>query len=357
MAVLKLKYIHRFRDRHGKQRYYFRRQGYQQVPLRGLPGSSEFMADYQAALAGEIGGRRQIGGRGVVAGTIAAAAVGYLSSVDFLSLSEGTRKLRRRAVDRFRREYGDKPVRSLQAHHIKAMMAAKIETPNAANFLVQTIHWLMKYSMEMEWRKDDPTIGIKKIEVESEGFHSWSEEEIAIFESCWPVGSKQRLAFDLLLHTGQRSGDVRRMNRSQVKDGVVSIKQHKTGAWVFIPIAKELQRSLNHVPSTQFVWLLTRSGEPFSEKGFSNYIVKAAHTAGLPQGCSAHGLRKAAAVRLAEAGCTNHEIMSITGHKTMQEVERYTRAVRQAGLARSAVAKVALAREARADEQPDNTEA
>lgn len=347
MTVLKLKYVHRFRDRHGKVRHYFRRAGYNRVPLRGPPGSTEFMADYQAALAGDIGGRRQIGSGRVIVGTVAAAAVGYLMSVDFLALSKGTQNVRRRAVDRFRLEHGDKPVRSLQTHHIKAMMAERVDTPNAANYLIQTIRWLMKYSVEMGWRRDDPTIGIKKIAIDSDGFHSWSEEEITQFEAFWPVGKKQRLAFDLLLHTGQRSGDVRNMNRSQIKSGVMHVRQEKTGAWVYVPVTAELQRSLDGVASDQMIWLLTRTGEQFSEKGFSNYISRAAALAGLPKGCSAHGLRKAAAVRLAEAGCSNHEIMSITGHKTMHEVERYTRAVRQAGLAKEAMAKVALAREAR----------
>jgi len=45
--------------------------------------------------------------------------------------------------------------------------------------------------------------------------------------------------------------------------------------------------------------------------------------------CSAHGLRKAAARRLAEAGCTEHEIAAITGHASLREVQRYTKAADQ----------------------------
>ncbi|MFX6357469.1 tyrosine-type recombinase/integrase, partial [Acinetobacter baumannii] len=53
--------------------------------------------------------------------------------------------------------------------------------------------------------------------------------------------------------------------------------------------------------------------------------------------CKAHGLRKAAARRLAEAGCSASEIAAITGHKTLAEVERYTRAADQERLARQAI--------------------
>jgi integrase len=83
----------------------------------------------------------------------------------------------------------------------------------------------------------------------------------------------------------------------------------------------------------------TKYGKPRSEKGFSNWISDAARAAGVA-GCSAHGLRKSAARRLAEAGCTVHEIMAITGHRSLKEVERYTRAVEQRASADAAMLKV-----------------
>src|SRR5207247_11179099 len=59
--------------------------------------------------------------------------------------------------------------------------------------------------------------------------------------------------------------------------------------------------------------------------------------AGLPH-CSAHGLRKAAARVLAEAGCTAHEIGAITGHSSLAELVRYTKAADQRRLAEAAMA-------------------
>ncbi|MCK8784152.1 tyrosine-type recombinase/integrase [Roseomonas sp. NAR14] len=85
---------------------------------------------------------------------------------------------------------------------------------------------------------------------------------------------------------------------------------------------------------------MTRQGEAFTGPGFSNWFVDCARAAGLPKGCCPHGLRKAAARRLAEARCTVHEIKAVTGHTTLKEVERYTRAADQERLAVAAIARI-----------------
>jgi integrase len=61
----------------------------------------------------------------------------------------------------------------------------------------------------------------------------------------------------------------------------------------------------------------------------------------LPAACSVHGLRKAACRRLAEAGCSASEIAAISGHSTLSEVGRYTKAADQARLARNAMGRIA----------------
>ena len=180
---------------------------------------------------------------------------------------------------------------------------------------------------------------VRKLRYRSDGFHTWSEQEIAKFEQHWPIGTRQRLAFDLLLYTGQRSADVRVMTAGQVQSGYISLRQSKTDGALEIPIHPALAASLAARKDNHLVLVTTQSGKPRSEKGFSNWISDAAKAAGIP-GCSAHGLRKSAARRLAEAGCTVHEIMAITGHKSIKEVERYTRAVEQRASADAAMLKV-----------------
>ena len=59
----------------------------------------------------------------------------------------------------------------------------------------------------------------------------------------------------------------------------------------------------------------------------------------LPE-CTAHGLRKTIARRLAEAGASPHQIMAITGHQTLEEVMRYTATVNRPNLASEAMDKL-----------------
>jgi integrase len=103
-----------------------------------------------------------------------------------------------------------------------------------------------------------------------------------------------------------------------------------------------LQTVLDATPSEHLTFLVTEFGKPFAPAGFGNWFRDQCNEAGLPKHCSAHGLRKAACRRLAEAGCTAHQIAAISGHASLREVERYTKAVDQARLAKDAIKKEQL---------------
>jgi hypothetical protein len=127
------------------------------------------------------------------------------------------------------------------------------------------------------------------------------------------------------------------MTWSDFVDDTIRVAQQKTAAKLAIPIHGALQRELAVTNHNHETILATAYGKRFSLKGFGNMISNAIKEAGLPKRCKAHGLRKAAARRLAEAGCSASEIAAITGHKTLAEVERYTRAADQERLARQAM--------------------
>ena len=116
--------------------------------------------------------------------------------------------------------------------------------------------------------------------------------------------------------------------------------QLKTGAKLWIPIHPNLRAVLDTWPRKHVMILTTTWGKPFSSAGYGNWMSEAIRGAGLPKRCVLHGLRKAAARRLAEAGCTEKEVASITGHKTLKEVERYTRAASRRRLAHTAVTRL-----------------
>jgi integrase len=121
-----------------------------------------------------------------------------------------------------------------------------------------------------------------------------------------------------------------------VTDDLISVQQDKTGTKLMIPINPMLRLSLASVPRTNMTFLITERGAPFTPAGFGNWFRKQCDLAGLAK-CSAHGLRKAAATRLADAGCSANQIAAITGHKSLSEVAHYTRAADQERLARQAL--------------------
>ena len=335
MANLSLKFVQAFVDRHGRARHYYRRPGFKRVALPGLPGSAEFMAAY--AEAGETPAP-PVGLRQIRPGTINALAVSYFNSAAFRKLAPTTQASYRGFIDRLCEEDGDKPVAGLQRKHIVAKMDQRT-APVAANALLKMLRVLMKHAVDTGFRQDNPARDVSPIRVKSEGNHSWTEEEIAQFEAAHPIGSPERLAFALLLHTGQRRGDVIRMGPQHIRDGFLHVKQAKTGAELWIPLTPQLQEIIAASPVNQLAFIVSELGKPYTATGFSNRFRKDCDKAGLPH-CTAHGLRKAAARRLAEAGCTEHEIKSITGHASLKEVVRYTKGVNQRRLAMVAMEKV-----------------
>jgi integrase len=343
MTKIRLKYVHEFRDRHGKVRRYARLPRRPKVSLPGLPGSAEFMDVYQAALAGEAP-RVEIGASRTKPGTVDAAVVSLYGSVSFVNLAPATQRMRRNVYERFRRDHGDKRIALLQRRHIADMVAAKAaEAPAAARNFLHIIRALMQHCQSIGMIDDDPTIGIKAVKVRSGGIVTWLEADIAKFEAKHPVGSRARLALALLLYTAQRRSDVIRMGRQHIRDGAIHLTQRKTGAALAIPIHQDLAAVIDATPSQHLTFLVTRDGSPFADAGFGNLFREWCNEAGLPKQCSAHGLRKAACRRLAEAGCSALEIMSISGHASLREVQRYCAAADQARMAGSAMATVTMA--------------
>jgi integrase len=321
---IKLPFIQEFMAR-GKPFYYFRKRGCARVRLPGLPSSAEFMATYQAALAASAP-RTDIGVRRIKPGTIAALVSAYFRSTEFEhNIAATTRQNRRAILERFRAEHGDKPVDKLKPEHVPLLLVGK-QGFAKRNFM-KALRPLMKFAVSILMIAENPTDGIKVAAPKSQGGHrAWDDDQIAAFRQHHAIGSRARRAFELLLNTGQRRGDVIKMGRQHFRDGVLHVKQEKTGTSLTIPIFPELQEVLDLIPSDHppFAPILTvRGGAPFGPSVFSAWFRKVCDQAGL-RGVSAHGLRKAACRRLAEAGCTAHEIMSISGHKTLDEVRRYT---------------------------------
>jgi len=338
MSSIRIRFVQAWVDREGRAHHYFRRRGFERVPLPGLPGSPEFMRAYEAALGSTpvpIGAARS------KPGSVAAAIASYFGSAAFRHLAPTTQQVRRAVLEAFKREHGDKMIRAMPRKFIAALLDAM--EPTAARNWRNAIRALVRHCIKIELLDDDPTAGIKLQPIKGDGIHTWTETEISRFESVHQIGSRERLAFALGLHTGQRRGDVIRMGRQHIRGDLLHVTQQKTGKALAIPLHPELQAILDTVPATQMTFVQTLRGKPYQPKAFTQWFAEACDKAGLSSACTFHGLRKAFCRRRAEAECTVHEIAAGSGHGSLREVERYTKAADQLKLARAAMARTMAA--------------
>jgi integrase len=340
MTRIKLRYVNEFIDRHGKVRRYFRRPGGRSLPLPGLPGSIEFMAAYQAALA--VASSPPPSSRHVVRGSFAEIAAGYFRSASFANLSPSSQRLYRIALKPILEAHGRRLVRDLPRaaarNVIEAIGAAR---PGMANLTRAVLSNVMAYAIATGERTDNPFAGLERYRLGTH--HTWTDAEIAQFERRWRLGTRERLAFALLLYTGQRGSDVVKMVRGDIVEGRIRVSQDKarkgTTNELMIPIHPALARALQAGPVVGMQHLITDvRGRPL--RRLTALIEAAVQRAGLPPHCVAHGLRKAALRRLAEHGSTTKEIAAMSGHRSLAEIERYTARADQARLAQSAVSKL-----------------
>jgi integrase len=283
--------------------------------------ASEFMEAYQRALEGP---QVPIGATRTKAGSVNAAIIGYYDSKMFFgSLAPSTQTTRRQILERFRTDHGDKPIALLPKKFI-VLTIGKLKPSVAINWL-SAIRHLMQYAVSANLCEVDPTQGIKLKAPKSDGIYTWSEQDVAAYEAAHGVGTKARLALALGLYTGQRRADVLRMGRQHIHNGMLSVKQQKTGVELRIPVHPDLRAIIDATPGGHLTFLVTRTGKPYAGDNFSEQFRAWCRAARLPEKCSFHGLRKAACRRLAEAGCSVNEIAAVSGHATLREVQRYTR--------------------------------
>jgi integrase len=314
----------------------FRRAGFSTY-ISGTPWSEDFMRQYAAALDGVKAQAAEAGSDRTTPGSINALCVAYYRSTDFANLKPSTQAQRRNVIEKFRAEHGTKPIKGLGRNHISDLIKAKAETPEAANHLLKVLRVMLAYAVSLEMIAVNPAVGVKKYRKRGDGFHLWSEDEIAQFEARHPIGTKARAALAIMLYTAQRRGDIIRMGWQHLVGDEITVKQQKTGITLVIPIHPKLRQVLEALPRSNMTFLMTERGAPFTNAGFGNWWRDQCNLAGLPQ-CSAHGLRKAATVRLIEAGCTDEQAMAITGIRSASVLKIYKRGADQRRLARQALA-------------------
>jgi integrase/recombinase XerD len=351
-----LQYVHAFRDRHGKLRHYFRRPGFKQIPLSGAPGSVGFMETYHAALAGLTAPRTYIGASRTQPGTLNAAIVAYYASKSFTDgLALDTQRMRRNILERFRTRHGDKQMALLQRVHIVKLLEPM--KPHAQKNWLKTIRGLMAFAVVNNMRADDPSEGVKATRTaKSIGNMTWLEPQIAMYREHHKLGTVPRLALELMLNLAARRHDAHVLGQQHIRDGRLCWRPHKTlrstNRMLKVRIIPEFQAALDAMPRLQNVltFLTTDHGKPFASAGaFGNKFADWCKAAGLkPVLCDdgrirsfrAHGLRKAALRALAHAGCSGSEMMNVSGHSSLAQLQEYLDEVEQERMADAAMEKL-----------------
>lgn len=331
--------LKRLKDRHGRLRIYLRVPGGKLVPLPTDEGSPAFREAYEAAVAG-CPSSPELASPCIAPRSIAALVVAYQQSPEWAALASSTKQSTRLILKRLVLEHGDRPVASMRPEHVRALIRQRSSTPAAANRLRKVLRRLMWLAIELSWRQDNPTRDTRPLGYEKREIATWSEDDITRFCDRWPLGTREHLALALLLFTGQRQSDVVRMGTQHLRDGGIEVQQKKTGTRLWVPVHPDLATAIAAHPSGSDVFLVTAAGKPFTVAGIGNWLRDARAAAGMSPEMSPHGLRKAAARRLSEAGCSALEIQSITGHRSLRELEVYVREVNQRRLAGQAMSRL-----------------
>jgi integrase len=334
---LALKYIWEDTDRHGNVRVYVAVPGRKKVRIRETPGTPEFLAAYEDAVEGVTPQPRS------QRGTFGYVCKAYYASKVFQALDAATQDWRRQVLDKICEKHGTKPVKLMQSKHVEAL---RDEMPTAitGNHRLKGLKALFKWAVAAGEAPHNPAAGVERLKVTSGGHKTWTLDEIQQYEEHHPVGTKPRLALDLLRYTTCRREDVTRLGPQHARNGRIVYTQakneHRKPVHMSIPIHPELQKSIDATPTTHLVFVPNEWGKAFTPDSFSSWFRKQCAAAGLPRHCTPHGVRKFTSTDLAERGATAHEIQSLTGHTTLAQVEVYTAAANRKHLADSAMEKL-----------------
>lgn len=341
--------VSNFTDRHGKIRWRWRKTGYPTYYFRNPPDTAGFKEELAAC---EAGAPIRAGEGRCVPRSVGDLVARYYGSTNFNRGGVDDQQRRRLLIESFRVPFADDLVANFRWNHIEAILAARAKKvtnergrlvggPQASLSLRKQLRRLFAYAKRLEWISENPVDDAERIAApKTGGFYSWTEADIAQYQAHHLLGTKARLALEIMLWTGQRRGDARLLGADHMKAGEINYRQGKTGTDLWLPAAPQLLDAIRAMQPTGFkTYLVTEYGKPFSRAGFGNKMREWCDSAGLPR-CTAHGLRKAMARRLAEGGESQQAIKAVGGWKGDTEVAIYTASADQRRLATGAIGRV-----------------
>ena len=277
-------------------------------PLRGEPGTPEFVASYNEAAARKATGPQ---------GTILSLLQGYQQSTDFLDRRERTKTDYKQKIKQIEARFGDFPLAALSDRRTRGLFMEwrdqlALTSRRQADYAWQVLALILQWALDRGTITHNPCarggrlyrsgVRIEKI---------WTDEQEAAFLSSAPA--HLHLPLLLGLWTAQREGDLLCLPWANYDGATIKLKQSKTGTRVMIPVGAPLKAALDANRKQSPLILLNSRGQPWTSHAFQAAFGTAARKAGIV-GLTFHDLRGSAITRLALAGCSEPEIATLSGH-------------------------------------------
>lgn len=320
--------------------YHYFRRGRLRAKLHYAPGTPAFWAEYARLLASE-----EVKRENYENGTIGKLLEDYRRSPKYLRLAPETRSYYERQIDwlsslaKFR-------VEEVQRRHLYAFRDHLASTPRTADQFIQVMSVVFQFAVKRDLIQKNPAADIERLNEEPISYVPWSFDECARFETAYAEGAVPvcfMTAYLLGRYIGQRRGDILALTWSAWDGAALTVLPRKTrrkkGTQTFvIPAHTELRAHLEQIREERSSLYLVPApmNGSWNPRNFSKAFRATLDRIGLADR-HLHGLRHLAASSLAEAGCSEHLIMSVTGHATSEMVQRYTRGANQATMAQAAI--------------------
>jgi integrase len=330
-------YIHREVTRHGKTIWYFRKGMGKRIRLPGVFGSPEFNAAYDAAAMGKEPDKKSTTPQTKLRWLVDR----YYESGRFHALRDNTRRNHRLMLEGVCKTGRDLNFRAITAADIKAGIVRREKTPNMAAAYISVMRALFAFAKDSNWLTENPVRDdIKAAAIKTDGYHTWTVEEVEQYQAHHLVGTQARLALDIMLYTGLRRSDAIVFGRQHIRNGVITFRTRKTGAEITLPLLPPLAKSIEAAPTGDLIFLFNSREQAWKNISFGYWFAARVAEAGLPSICTAHGLRKAGATIAANNGATPFELAAMFGWSSVRMAEVYTKKADRARLAERAANKL-----------------
>ena len=251
---------------------------------------------------------------------------GYVKSNEFRHLSKASKKSYSYALDKWEPYLSESCDRAVElAIHIRDELWE--DKPGMARLFLSVSSAMFGWAFAHRLLLSNPVKGLPR---PKGGAHKqWPDRVVEEVLATAPphIGTACLIG----LQTAQRIGDICAAKQVDIRDGVWHLRQSKIGTELRIPLTQEVLEAIDN----KSVWMLGQRWRPeYLSSLVGNHLKKLGY-----DGFTFHGLRKVAASRMAERGCTVEELAAITGHKTLAVVQHYIRGADQARLAQNAMAK------------------